>query len=253
MTGAISPEELTQRITDHALWLESNEREGKRLEFVGANLEYGMFFEADLAYADLRGAHLFNANLRECNLTGANLAGARLEGASMVNVILIDADLTAAILDKAVLPGALFERAKLERASLRNTNLLSADFSRAALIGADFTDANLAGGVALGADLTRANLSQAKLMMVDLTNARLTQACFDGAVVIGTVFEGAESERCRPQFRERSHERPARPSPRQCGYPAARRIHRTCHERAPRLARPWPLSGGLIHFDKAPQ
>ena len=79
----ITKKELKTILEQHKLWLDSNEKEGKRADLSGANL----------TGADLTGANLTRANLRCANLTGANLTGtnltcANLTGANLTNTIL---------------------------------------------------------------------------------------------------------------------------------------------------------------------
>jgi len=63
-----TPEELTEILAKHKLWLESDGNDGAR---------------ADLARADLAGADLAGADLARANLAGANLAGAYLARADL--------------------------------------------------------------------------------------------------------------------------------------------------------------------------
>lgn len=96
--------ELNELLKLHQLWLDSNGREGKRLDLryvdlEGANLRFGYLpgvilrgaclVEVDLTGADLRGADLEGALLSHANLEGANL-----EGAKFKDVMLEDVNLT---------------------------------------------------------------------------------------------------------------------------------------------------------------
>jgi uncharacterized protein YjbI with pentapeptide repeats len=190
--GRIPQEELDRLVEDHALWLQSDGREGRKFDMPAANLIYGGFLAADLRQANLAGACLFNANLRECDLTEANLTQANLEGASMVNVNLSRANLRGANLDKVVIPGVNFEDADLTDAHLRSSNLLSAIIYHTHMCGADLTDTNLAGGSARESALDNVNLTDAKLMIVDFSGSSLTGADFKRAVIFGAILDGTD-------------------------------------------------------------
>jgi hypothetical protein len=79
-----TPEELTEILRLHALWLKYDPT-GVRADLSGADLSGANLRNADLSGADLsganlRGADLRGANLRNANLSGANLRYARMEG-----------------------------------------------------------------------------------------------------------------------------------------------------------------------------
>ena len=97
---------LTEILQQHALWLQTDGREGAR---------------ASLREADLRGA----------NLRGANLRGADLRGADLRNAVLSGANLRGAVLSYAVLSGAVLSGADLSGANLRGAVLSGADLSGA--------------------------------------------------------------------------------------------------------------------------
>ena len=109
----ITKKELKTILEQHKLWLDSNEKEGKR---------------ADLTRANLRRADLYCADLTGADLSGANLAGANLAGADLTNVTLYRADLTYSNLRCANLFGANLSGvdlidSELEYADLTNTIL----------------------------------------------------------------------------------------------------------------------------------
>lgn len=64
-------EELQQVLHDHAQWLKSRGKSGKRADLNGADLR-----NASLLGADLRNASLRNASLSNASLNGADLSGA---------------------------------------------------------------------------------------------------------------------------------------------------------------------------------
>lgn len=67
-------DELQQVLHDHARWIKSRGKSGKRADLSGA----------DLSGASLSGADLSNADLRNASLSGADLSGASLSGASLL-------------------------------------------------------------------------------------------------------------------------------------------------------------------------
>ena len=116
----ITKKELKTILEQHELWLDSNEKEGKRARLSGA----------DLAGADLTDANLSYANLRGADLTGADLIRANLRGACLYGANLIVANLR----------GANLRGANLIVANLRGANLRGANLTHATLIGANLTD-----------------------------------------------------------------------------------------------------------------
>ena len=100
--------DIKQIIEQHALWLDTNGKEGSR---------------ANLTRANLNGANLTRANLNSVNLYGANLNDANLEGANLTNANLTCANLTRANLDSVNLYGAKLNGANLTRANLFSANL----------------------------------------------------------------------------------------------------------------------------------
>ena len=116
----ITKKELKTILEQHELWLDSNEKEGKRARLSGA----------DLAGADLTDANLSYANLRGADLTGADLIRANLRGACLYGANLIVANLR----------GANLRGANLIVANLRDANLRGANLTHATLIGANLTD-----------------------------------------------------------------------------------------------------------------
>ena len=100
----ITNKELKKILEQHKLWLDSNEKEGKRADLYGADLTGAKLYGADLTCAYLYGANLRCADLSDADLTGANLYGAdltcaNLTGADLTWAYLSGADLTDTILD----------------------------------------------------------------------------------------------------------------------------------------------------------
>jgi uncharacterized protein YjbI with pentapeptide repeats len=116
-----SEEELEEILRQHAKWIESTGKRGKRADLSGRNLRVAdlsdaMLIGADLTKADLRvadlsGANLSGANLRRAILSEANLSSVDLSGANLRR-----ADLSCAKLHDAILDGTLFFRTSLQGA-----------------------------------------------------------------------------------------------------------------------------------------
>lgn len=126
----------------------------------------------DLAGADLRGAVLAGLDLSGCQLEYADLRDADLRGCT-----LRDAVLTQARLDDARLGGAVLDNANLCASQAPRASLAQASLRGVRASGAQWQHAN-----GRGADLSGAVLDAL---------ADLTGACFDGAVLEGTVLSEA--------------------------------------------------------------
>ena len=74
--------DISQIIEQHALWLDTDGKEGSRANLTHANLARVNLTHANLTRANLYGANLIRANLTHANLTHANLDCATLDGAS---------------------------------------------------------------------------------------------------------------------------------------------------------------------------
>ena len=70
--------EMKAILQDHHLWLQSDGKQGKRVNLHGASLVGASLQGADLEYANLRCVNLWNADLRDANLRCVNLEGANL-------------------------------------------------------------------------------------------------------------------------------------------------------------------------------
>ena len=165
----ITKKELKTILEQHKLWLDSNEKEGKR---------------ADLYCVDLTGACLYGANLTRANLYGANLRRADLTGVDLTGANLYGSDLRLADLTGANLTGA---------------DLTGADLTGANLSGANLTDTDLIGTDLTCADLTRAYLTRAILTNADLTDTILdeNEQCRKGIVLTEpmTVYKKAYEDK----------------------------------------------------------
>jgi uncharacterized protein YjbI with pentapeptide repeats len=133
-------------------------------DLAGKNLMGRDFSNQNLAGINLRRAVLTGANFNGANLTGADFRGAKLQGATFVATNLIDADLTGVSAQAARFPGADLRRATLENANFTGT---------------DLTDA-------------------------DLRGAATEKLILNGAVRIGTLFDGVLGASTRSKFHDPS-------------------------------------------------
>ena len=88
--------ELKAILKDHKLWIQSDRKQGKRADLLGANLQGANLQGAVLRSAYLQGANLEGANLYCADLEGANLYCADLQGANLQDASLYCADLRGA-------------------------------------------------------------------------------------------------------------------------------------------------------------
>ena len=122
--------DISQIIEQHALWLDTNGKEGSRANLTRANL-YGVNLKrANLTRANLYGANLTRAdltlaNLDYANLDGVNLYGANLNGVNLEGVNLHGVNLTRVNLTHAKLTYANLTHANLDGASGNLNNIKS--------------------------------------------------------------------------------------------------------------------------------
>jgi len=79
-------EQEKEELAQHKLWLNTNTKQGKLLNWSDKDLRGADLYEANLRGAYLEGANLEGANLEGANLYGADLEGADLEGANLEGV-----------------------------------------------------------------------------------------------------------------------------------------------------------------------
>lgn len=147
-------EGLDRVLSDHALWVASEGREGRRADLTNADLAGAALAGRNLSRALLTGADLSGADLSEAVLDGARMIRARLVGADLLGASMVEANLTWANLKNARLAAARLTGACLADADLTGARLRGADFTNADLEGADLRGAELAATVMNGTDLT---------------------------------------------------------------------------------------------------
>lgn len=181
---------------EHALWLDSEGREGKRAHFRGA----------DLIGLNLSGRQLAEASFRGALLRGVNCSGADLRGCDMAEAVIEDVDFSFAVMAGAMLTRARMERVEARGANLAGANMMGletreanfagaelqqANLREAQLAGANLSGATLRGANMRGANLTGATLSGADVSEAECRDADLSRSVFTGAKVEGTNFRGA--------------------------------------------------------------
>jgi len=147
---------LQEALDDHARWVASEGREGRRADLTNADLSGASLARFNLSRAFLTGADLSGADLSEAILDGARMVRTRLVGTDLLGASLVETNLTWANLKNARLAAAVLTGACLADADLTGARLRGADFTNADLEGADLRGAELTGTVMNGTDLTGA-------------------------------------------------------------------------------------------------
>ena len=106
----ISPEELSEILKNHELWL--NREGGECADLSDTNLRGHILEDAELMYANLSNANLRYADLRYADLRYANLELANLIDANLKNADLEETNLKYADLRRSNLTGANLKNAK---------------------------------------------------------------------------------------------------------------------------------------------
>jgi len=155
----VGEKSLAEILTNHAIWLETDQKHGERAVLEGADLA-----RADLPGVDLRKAILDGADLGQANLQGANFEGAVLGGVNLQEASLELANLKRVMLHGAYLREARLYGASLEESDLPEAQLQQANLMKANLRAANFGDADLTGAKGLlCCQLAGTNLAGAKL------------------------------------------------------------------------------------------
>ena len=97
--------ELNKVLEQHKLWLDSNFKEGTRLDLMGLNLKGLNFIDIDLRFARFAFVNLEDVDLSGAILRDADLFCATLRGCNLTNVDLTCTNITEANLEKNNLEG----------------------------------------------------------------------------------------------------------------------------------------------------
>lgn len=138
----VGKDELRWALKQHAIWLRSAGRRGKRLDLSKRFLEKLDLSNADMRCAMLRDAQFNEVNMAGVNLTGADLAGALICGSDMRGANLTHTNLGGAALN-ADLSGAQFVFSNCSYTGFDGSKLNCTVFNRvnmndASLIGTNF-------------------------------------------------------------------------------------------------------------------
>lgn len=195
----LTPDAIQHILQEHALWLSSSGRNGRRANFRSANLRGMDLSQSHLAEASLRGADLSGANLSGSDLHGADLSEAFLSHADLRNTNLTAAILTRVDMRTAAFEGAVMQAADLSTSSLAGANLAGLDFSGAVMQDTDLNGANLSQANLSGTNLRGAHLMNANLSYASLHSANCRDVQFDGAILDYANLESASLKNARMQ------------------------------------------------------
>lgn len=141
-------------------------------------------------------------NLKDVNLSGANLANMDFTGAYMKNAKLTVTLLDGANFTDAYMKGADFSDAKGVRTKLGARSLADANFSRVTLnfpeatgtsfLRSKWIEAKVEKGDFSSSNFYKANFKDATLVKTDFRATKLRGVSWDGAVLLGGNFIGAE-------------------------------------------------------------
>ena len=144
-------------------------------------------------------------NLKDVNLSGANLANMDFTGAYMKNAKLTVTLLDGANFTDAYMKGADFSDAKGVRTKLGARSLADANFSRVTLnfpeatgtsfLRSKWIEAKVEKGDFSSSNFYKANFKDATLVKTDFRATNLRGVSWDGAVLLGGNFIGAEGNR----------------------------------------------------------
>lgn len=208
----ITNNDLNKALEEHKTWtakawVESEQKEGNRLQLQGADLIGVKLNEPDLRAADLHKADLTKAKLIGADLRRADLQEVKLISADLSKAKLHEANLRGANLYRANLKGAEIQGIKLEKANLLGTKI-DASFAKNPkwqrvwklinekslpqdLSGVDLREAYLRGAKLSGKDLSQADLHAADLNSAKLRGAILSEADLSEADLIGADLSEA--------------------------------------------------------------
>ncbi len=137
----ITQEELDEMLRQHQLWLDSEHKEGERLNLIGANLE--------------------NLDFRKCVLSNVSIIQSSFKKANFTSVKSYNSKFTEGVFEEANLHSFKSDSSNFSNANFKNANLKYTDFDLCDLTWADFT----------GASLTQASFMFSLLSRVNFTDA----------------------------------------------------------------------------------
>ena len=219
--------QISETLSQHQTWLESEKSEGTQAVFEGADLEGADFKKANLREANFRKANLKQADLQAADLTGADLKGAILDGTDFTGAILDGTNVRGTLLEKEERrrDREIFQKRRKDERELgremrrkdqelkqqrhlraKNEKALSMMLPRhklwlesqgkegqqATLEGVSLNRVNLKGANLERAILKRANLEEANLEGANLEGADLRMANLERANLVGANLSGSD-------------------------------------------------------------
>ena len=195
---SVLPEMERIAILSHEEWVESEGKEGCKMDLRGKDLSKieltrFNFDKAELREANLSGAKIYCGSFKEaclcnCNLEDAYmdaiLTKANLEGVKAKNANFNSDECDYAFFNDAILQNANFTWATLCNANFTHADLSEANFKGAILDQTDFAYANLRNANLLGVrnlesvNLYGADISGAKISLRDITFKQLEMCLF---------------------------------------------------------------------------
>ena len=193
----ITPEQLSEILKQHRLWLDSYGKKGQRADLQKTDLRETNLSHAILNRACLKGAFLNNAHLSHTELSGANLYGANLKNAFLSNTDLSKANLHNADLREAKIINCDLQKTKLQKANLNcstldSVTLIDANICEAILNYAYINNSIMNGANFTGVDLSETRLNHCYLYESKLNKTKLFGTSFLSCSLKNTDFSGAE-------------------------------------------------------------
>ena len=166
----ISEAAIELAVSNHAEWIETGGKSGKRLELEGVRITSYSFCGKSLA----------GARFRRCSFNGLDMSSIVLDMADLTNADLTHTNLKSASLKGTTLRGADLSNsnmtgARIEAMVLRGNKLWPANLDRALIINSDLTNASFAHSVMNYADISGSILSGTNFIDVDLTKVKNTK------------------------------------------------------------------------------
>jgi uncharacterized protein YjbI with pentapeptide repeats len=142
----LTHEDITQRLTKHNDFRESQGASGKHLDLSHCIIENFCFDELDLSEVAAQGALFKNCSFQKVNWSGGNFDATIAEGCNFNDGTFVKAEFFEAKLAQATFVGANLNRAEfiecdLSAVSFRKAQMRGAIISESQLAGADFEGA----------------------------------------------------------------------------------------------------------------
>ena len=153
MMKKLTKEEITSIISEHALWLKSEKKQGKCAVFSDCIISDFDFRFVNLSYANFYGTEFIKTNFISSSFNDANFQDAYFNQVNIKNVEMNEANLVNISLRYTILNHSDFSKANLSYADLRGTTMCNVDLSHADLHNSDICDVDFRGVSLAGANL----------------------------------------------------------------------------------------------------